>query len=923
MFPRAVRITGMILGAVAVLGIAVLLLYIVRPDAFRWLTGGTFETGGLVFVESPEVYTRQRLVNDRYQQDAWLQSKLAEIDSAALIARTERSAVTGRISAAIGGSDAGTPDDPDAASPQPDAVAAPEDLPFGPKFELQSSLRDKIRQSILENALDDRHDLSGNTVFGLKFDTAVVPGRNTWSSPTVVVKIAGGEIDQLRSTPARAADLYIRAPYIDPARGAPEDRDAVQAMNRYFNRWRGNLERRLNDHMTDLGGACTPAEPGVTLAEDLAQRGLCSQGADPVLPACPAAGDGTTYEDWFASTPICDVAPPPTSGGTFRIVANTYATETLLPAMLPQAASLNEAIEFKLRVPPRQADYGADLVSWIQRRAENHCNQFNTSLPPEFFRVPANESDFTRANSLSRPLWVPGSRASGGFDPTTAARSVADFISTLARVQESSPPAPLPGPWGSLFRIQSAIRPPGGAMCSGAAIDIRLLDREIGMMIVEGASSELAQAVLPAAGWSVLRCLAPACTEEGVTVWVERTGAAADDTLEETLDEATLQELIHETRPEAAAAAMDDGEKACTRVEQGFELQFGKLDAAAPWYYVTDRSLPDGVAASFADLACINGRSLQVKLGAYRFMRRMTDIDSYTYAAFPRGDVSGVVSEADHAAGLSLTAPVPGAPGTAVSTDISAETSASEVEARPSIINFATGGGNEAFDFGWMIVKDGQKRPMLASQVVLLSVPAYLEEIELSVWRGFIDLDRAAAGGDEDGGNLDSSNAVASRQIEAFTRSQSPTVMRLRVPPDYTALDGIIIGNDVLSGPQIQTTGDYEMCHRMSPQRDFSIAITGDRLWRSTVVTLDGVKADRIEVMPNMGGILAIFAAPRGQDDEPAPQNAVYLPGEVPSRSLTVWTSEGSDSREIRTCGEPAPAVGATAEAVADAAPAE
>ena len=63
----------------------------------------------------------------------------------------------------------------------PQVDAAP--LSFERKFELQSNARDAIRQMILENALDDRHDLTGNTVFGLKFDTSVLPGSRTMLEP--------------------------------------------------------------------------------------------------------------------------------------------------------------------------------------------------------------------------------------------------------------------------------------------------------------------------------------------------------------------------------------------------------------------------------------------------------------------------------------------------------------------------------------------------------------------------------------------------------------------------------------------------------------------------------------------------------------------------------------------------------------------
>jgi len=55
----------------------------------------------------------------------------------------------------------------------------PRRLSFEQEFRVASGIRDMIRQQILENMLDDRHDLTGNSVFGLKFDTTVIPGNNT------------------------------------------------------------------------------------------------------------------------------------------------------------------------------------------------------------------------------------------------------------------------------------------------------------------------------------------------------------------------------------------------------------------------------------------------------------------------------------------------------------------------------------------------------------------------------------------------------------------------------------------------------------------------------------------------------------------------------------------------------------------------
>ena len=54
-------------------------------------------------------------------------------------------------------------------------------FPFDQDFLIRSGIRDAIRQLILENLLDDRHDLTGNSVYGLKFDISVIPGNQTYS----------------------------------------------------------------------------------------------------------------------------------------------------------------------------------------------------------------------------------------------------------------------------------------------------------------------------------------------------------------------------------------------------------------------------------------------------------------------------------------------------------------------------------------------------------------------------------------------------------------------------------------------------------------------------------------------------------------------------------------------------------------------
>ena len=74
-------------------------------------------------------------------------------------------------------------------------------------------------------------------------------------------------------------------------------------------------------------------------------------------------------------------------------------------------------------------------------------------------------------------------------------------------------------------------------------------------------------------------------------------------------------------------------------------MHSGLVASTAPGKFYVYWRLPDGV--SFVDPACFAGRSLHVMVGAPLFLLGWAAFDSYTAAAFPDGDVSGVVSETE------------------------------------------------------------------------------------------------------------------------------------------------------------------------------------------------------------------------------------------------------------------------------------
>jgi len=49
--------------------------------------------------------------------------------------------------------------------------------------------REQIRSLMIENQLDDRHDLRGNSLYRLRFDATVLPGGNTRASAKVTISV--------------------------------------------------------------------------------------------------------------------------------------------------------------------------------------------------------------------------------------------------------------------------------------------------------------------------------------------------------------------------------------------------------------------------------------------------------------------------------------------------------------------------------------------------------------------------------------------------------------------------------------------------------------------------------------------------------------------------------------------------------------
>ena len=218
---------------------------------------GKRSTFGLIWLDSPEIYTRERLVNDRFVQDAWLTRQLQKSDGARdslQILEDQRVVKIGSGNGDTGPSSDGS--EAKAGLSRPSVSRQPTDPTTAPSSHMQlmieNDFRDVVRNLIIENQLDDRHDLNGNSLYMLKFNASVLPGGNTQATALVTIQLTGPE---LLSPPPRSSALAATNTL---AQLGTEDQ--IAAWRVVYSRWIDNLRSRLNQAHKELKQAYSSNE---------------------------------------------------------------------------------------------------------------------------------------------------------------------------------------------------------------------------------------------------------------------------------------------------------------------------------------------------------------------------------------------------------------------------------------------------------------------------------------------------------------------------------------------------------------------------------------------------------------------------------------------------------------------------------------
>jgi hypothetical protein len=141
---------------------------------------------GKIIVNSPTVYTRQRLVNDRLDQARWLRTQLEftekerEKDFKSI---DQLNNVYSNTQANLGEGSG----DKKIEKPVPSSISV--EATTTAQFRAKNTYREEVRSEITQTELDDRHDIRGNTIFRLAFDASILAGTRRGSVAGIGIKL--------------------------------------------------------------------------------------------------------------------------------------------------------------------------------------------------------------------------------------------------------------------------------------------------------------------------------------------------------------------------------------------------------------------------------------------------------------------------------------------------------------------------------------------------------------------------------------------------------------------------------------------------------------------------------------------------------------------------------------------------------------
>jgi hypothetical protein len=824
--------------------VAILAIVVLVGGAGAWFGPSLYRglsrlTTGAIYISGPQVYTRERLVNDRYREDAWLLARLNTDEIFGITEALNRQRDYIAVLSASAGKDAtgasNAPPTGSADKPADKPAGKPADrIPLSAFDQLHAALtyREQIRTLIIENQLDDRHDLRGNSLYRLRFDAAVLPGDNTHASAKVTVSVqppAGLLYDGVGGTKTeetRLSDLGYLAQLTSDSKNKA-------VWERIYLRWLDSLDQRFED-----------GRKAVRTAYE----------ADQFAPA--------DYDLLLATMRAAILVD------YNNIIGHEAAMELTSPSHgLPQ--DVNDTVQ-KLASDDsgqtmRSSLAGPDIVQF--RKSYSHGDAGNNAPGHQAFKA-----EIERLIGIARQV-----------------RAVWKTIyssSILSPAPPPPPPSPTPplttaavkattsdngcgdlGTYGSYW-----VPPPG---------DLEIVPT-LSYFLDKAFEGELAKSILG---------LQPEGSTSDATGTTLNSIAALEPVAVVRAQYGASSRAFTFRRQVAPLVVTD--QKACIPVPLKDSIiektvaghtvyvlrgDVGHIAFLIPGYDVDadiKTLVKDWPITGPTDRA--NVVTHIVDAGLINFIRaagRRLDAFSYAFTPSEPDEIAATQSIDEQTRTLAgQLAGTTGSGGVKVTDHAASDVTGNET--RKMVVPFGDQSSATVATFGWVIEPQDRiggtdtfrQRASQTSLTALISLPAWWEEMRIRITRSWV-----------------SGNGEAE---QTFGTPQDYTI---ELPVNFETIDASLFETNDRS-PVINEWATEGVVVRPCVSAD--IVIPGRRLWRSTVVMLGSQKADEIYVLPDMNGIVAKFNQVLFPSTWPDPANKDY---EVP---LTVWTSQGSTSLPI------------------------
>lgn len=852
-------------------------------------------TTGSIYVSGPQVYTRERLVNDRYREDAWLLEELTRSTNpdlnfgvSAHLVTFDALHVAGSVSIGLAAPAAAAPSAAPAATPAPAPASAPALAPASgaaqgtaatapavvavdispfDRFRLRQAYRDQIRSLIIENQLDDRHDLRGNSLYRLGFDVAVLPGENTQASAKVTVSVLPPEGLLGKSVTEASDNKALRDEEIklaDLRSLSALEEDQQGAWRSVYAHWLASVEKRFDDGRATVQNAYdglhfTPAEYDLLLNSVRA-------GVRDFWPLLDQAS--AQLAEYIASPDHKELSDDD------RSLLNRIAEED--PSLVDLDAETRQKLEkfhtSYISLDQRQiAELHQTYRAEIDRLLKNVSTERDLLIRLSYLaqKQPAAAKVSSPANANTTPLPavvgtpLPPPSPPVGATPLLAPQQKADIGCGDLATYGSLPAPPEPfTPHNLSYFLDKAFEPKLFKSVLGLdAGSLRVVASEQGPR-----TRNLIHLNQLALIGTTYGALGTAFTFQRQTVPLVLT-----DTV--TCFPDTLNRMILSTASGTIELA----------VSHGITVYFLKKNLEDIWLLAPDYDPKpdiDGIAELWTNAAVPPGSkqahvdTKTIEVGLINFIRTAgRRLDAFSYALVPSepDELTQIQAQVDRNRSISVGATGPVSLATiGASTSLGSQTGSNRtgIVTRKQVVGFGDQLNSAIATFGWVInpqdrVSDTEyrQRSSQTSLTALISLPAWLEEVRVRITRSWTD----------PSGTPD-------------VQLGKPSEYTVELPVNFDTVNASLFETNDRSPAIFEWATESKT---IRPCESVDILIPGARLWRSTVVTLGSQKADQIYVLPDMNGIIASFK----QVQFPSTWSDLSQDFHAP---ITVWTSQGS-----------------------------